>query len=111
MELKLRILPLLCLFQQNDLSSTSNFNYDITELPIEVDICEDEDVSISQELNTAIDDIAEYVPNSIEKMEDELDGTWNTCHDLSNLLDDIGERLTTKLSASISTSIISQLSA
>ena len=88
------------------LSSTSNSTYDVTELPNKVDICEDEEVSISQESVTTTDAIAD-VPNSFKQPEDNLDETKDTTpDDLSKLLDDIEDRLT----ASISTNIISQMS-
>ena len=92
------------------LSSTSNSTDNVTELPNKVDICEDEEVSISQESVTTTDAIAD-VPNSFKQPEDNLDETKDTTpDDLSKLLDDIEDRLTARLSASISTNIISQMS-
>ena len=66
---------------------------------------------MSQKSITSSDAVAEYVPNAFNQTEDDLYGTKNISQDdISKLLDDIGDRLTARLSASISTSIISQMS-
>ena len=71
-----------------------------------------EEVSISLELCSPSDAIAEDVPNSFEEMEDDDHDTGkkNTSQDdILKLIDDMGDRLAARLPARISTNLVSQM--